>query len=141
MMKKILKHPVRVSHHQQTPLLHTSSPAHWRQTRQFCEAIESVQLKVRPFRAKMDYSGTFWNFFYLCNGRSIKNFLPPQRSGQRGRPICTTRSSLCYLIAKYNTPFATRCSKKAKSWRNAPKTGAAGATAQLGLPGLLRGRK
>ena len=39
------------------------------------------------------------------------------------------------------SPFATRCSKKAKSWRNAHKTGAAGATAQLGLPGLLRGRK
>ena len=41
----------------------------------------------------------------------------------------------------FNTPFATRCPKKAKSCRNAHKTGAAGATAQLGLPGLLRGRK
>ena len=40
-----------------------------------------------------------------------------------------------------NTPFATRCPKKAKSGRNTHKTGAAGATAQLGLPGLLRRRK
>ena len=40
----------------------------------------------------------------------------------------------------FSTPFATRCPKKAKSCRNAHKTGAAGATAQLGLPGLLWGR-
>ena len=46
-----------------------------------------------------------------------------------------------FVACAFNTPFATRCSKKAKSWRNAHKTGAAGATAQLGLPGLLRGRK
>ena len=39
-----------------------------------------------------------------------------------------------------DTPFATRCSKKAKSWRNAHKTGAAGATAQLGLTGAVGGR-
>ena len=29
---------------------------------------ESVQLKVRPFNAKMDYSGKFWNFFIFAAG-------------------------------------------------------------------------
>jgi hypothetical protein len=39
-----------------------------------------------------------------------------------------------------NTPFATRCPKKAKSWRNAHKTGPSGATRQQGLTGGVGGR-
>ena len=65
-----------------------------------------------------------------------------------GLPVRTVLAavSLClHEIAcerghQFITPFATRCPKKAKSCRNAHKTGAAGATAQLGLPGRLRGR-
>ena len=60
------------------------------------------------------------------------------RKRLRNGSICARKareaaSALC-------APFATRCPKKAKSCRNAHKTGAAGATAQLGLPGPLRGR-
>ena len=38
------------------------------------------------------------------------------------------------------TPFATRCSKKAKSWRNGHKMGPSGATRQQGLTGGVGGR-
>ena len=40
----------------------------------------------------------------------------------------------------FNTPFATRCPKKAKSCRNAHKTGPSGATRQKGLTGGVGGR-
>ena len=41
-----------------------------------------------------------FGIFYLCNGCSITGFLPLQRCGTWCRSICTTRTSLCYLIAK-----------------------------------------
>ena len=69
-------------------------------------ALRWVPLKKRAFVSEPEIPRRKWNIlirfeiFYLCNGCSIKNFLSTQRSGQRGRSICTTRSSLCYLIAK-----------------------------------------
>ena len=59
-----------------------------------------------------------------------------ERSNRRSLQIASTGYDACW---DFDTPFATRCPKKAKSCRNAHKTGAAGATAQLGLPGPLRG--
>ena len=43
------------------------------------------------------------------------------------------------LNFNFNTAFATRCSKKAKSWRNGHKMGPSGATRQQGLTGGVGG--
>ena len=48
----------------------------------------------------------------------------------------------CHKMQKsLDTPFATRCSKKAKSWRNGHKMGPSGATRQQGLTGGVGGRE
>ena len=73
------------------------------------DAISDPELRrrlQRAFVSEPEISRQKWNIlmrfriFYLCNGCSIKRFLPPQRSGQRGRSICATRTFLCYLVAK-----------------------------------------
>ena len=70
--------------------------------------------RARPLRAPRLPTPTFpaeisrqkWNILisfrilYLCNGCSIKRFLPLQRSGTWCRSMCTTRTFLCYLVAK-----------------------------------------
>ena len=55
-------------------------------------------------------------------------------------PYTGFTKSLDRYVRVYNTPFATRCPKKAKSWRNAHKTGPSGATRQQGLTGGAGGR-
>ena len=39
---------------------------------------ESVQLKVRPFKAKIDYSDTFWHFLSLQRVQHKKVVTPPE---------------------------------------------------------------
>ena len=60
----------------------------------------------RAFVSEPEISRQKWNIlvsfriFHLCNGCSIKRFLPLQRPGTRRRSICATRTPLCYPIAK-----------------------------------------
>ena len=55
-------------------------------------------------------------------------------------PIARHTAPARAFLALINTPFATRCSKKAKSWRNGHKMGPSGATRQQGLTGGVGGR-
>ena len=70
-------------------------------------------------------------------------FLAPIRPATAGRAL--TRRPFADKLKQVNcdhnnTPFATRCWKKAKSWRNGHKMGPSGATRQQGLTDGVGGR-
>ena len=123
-------------------ILSAAARSAWHRPSTPCPAARQrmTTLRVRPASLSSPRGGLRWSQAVTrtapptsCKSTSPLDSMP---SGQ-----ATSQASVSTTPCIINTPFATRCPKKAKSWRNTHKTGAAGATAQLGLPGLLRGRK